>query len=68
MFIDKPDYERLEKPNTRGKGLGGSSAVNHFTWTRGSKATFDAWSEFGGQSWTWDQCQKYFEMVSWFCG
>ncbi|CAI7584773.1 unnamed protein product [Penicillium crustosum] len=30
-FVDKPDYERIEKPNTRGKVLGGSSSLNYFT-------------------------------------
>ncbi|KAJ5473181.1 hypothetical protein N7475_002747 [Penicillium sp. IBT 31633x] len=31
ITVDKPGYERLEKPNTRGKVLGGSSSLNYFT-------------------------------------
>jgi choline dehydrogenase len=50
-MIDRPDYTRVEKPNPRGKVLGGSSAENYFTWVRGSKATIDDWVEFGGESW-----------------
>ncbi|RAH73861.1 GMC family oxidoreductase [Aspergillus aculeatinus CBS 121060] len=59
-MINRPSYERAEKPNTRGKVLGGSSCLNYYTWIPGSKGTFDAWSEYGGPSWTWDGCQEYF--------
>ncbi|KAJ5142594.1 Glucose-methanol-choline oxidoreductase [Penicillium bovifimosum] len=60
-FVDKPDYERLEKPNTRGKVLGGSSCLNYFTWVRGSKETFNSWGEYGGDEWTWEKCEQYFQ-------
>ena len=62
-MIKRDDYERIEKPNTRGKVLGGSSCLNYYTWIPGSKGTFDAWSEYGGPSWTWDGCQEYFSKV-----
>jgi choline dehydrogenase len=52
-MIARPDYERIEKPNTRGKALGGSTCLNYFTWVRGSAATSDDWKEFGGEEWTW---------------
>ncbi|BDD61880.1 hypothetical protein MAP00_006901 [Monascus purpureus] len=58
-MIKRDDYERVEKPNTRGKALGGSSCANYFTWIPGSKATFDDWAEFGGHQWTWDNCVQY---------
>lgn len=60
-MIARPDYERIEKPNTRGKALGGSSCLNYFTWVRGSAATFDDWSEFGGDDWTWETTKEYFD-------
>jgi choline dehydrogenase len=59
-MIARPDYERIEKPNTRGKALGGSSCLNYFTWVRGSAATFDDWKEFGGEEWTWKGTEEYF--------
>ncbi|KAI9727070.1 MAG: hypothetical protein M1834_008538 [Cirrosporium novae-zelandiae] len=59
-MIDRPDYERVEKPNTRGKVLGGSSCLNYYTWVRGSKPTFDDWAEFGGDTWNWENCKEYF--------
>lgn len=62
-MIDRPDYTRVEKPNTRGKILGGSSCLNYFTWIRGSKETFDDWEEFGGPTWNWEACKEYFDKV-----
>jgi choline dehydrogenase-like flavoprotein len=58
-LVRRDDYERIEKPNTRGKVLGGSSSLNYFTWVPGCKPTFDRWAEFGGQEWTWDPLIHY---------
>ncbi|KAH8651475.1 hypothetical protein BGZ61DRAFT_542061 [Ilyonectria robusta] len=58
-MIKRDDYERIEKPNTRGKALGGSSCANYFTWIPGSKPTFDDWEEFGGSDWNWNGCVEY---------
>jgi len=62
-MIKREDYERVEKPNTRGKILGGSSCANYFTWIPGSKATFDDWEEYGGKEWTWDNIVAYLRKV-----
>ncbi|KAJ9264762.1 CAZyme family AA3 [Paecilomyces variotii] len=59
-LIDRPEYTRVEKPNTRGKVLGGSSCTHYHTWVRGSKATYDDWVEYGGQTWDYAHCEKYF--------
>ncbi|CAK7205676.1 hypothetical protein SEUCBS139899_008455 [Sporothrix eucalyptigena] len=58
-MVKRDDYERIEKPNTRGKALGGSSSLNYFSWVPGSKATFDLWEEYGGKEWTWDPLVPY---------
>lgn len=58
-MIDRPDYTRVEKPNTRGRVLGGSSCLNYFTWIPGSAATFDDWAAFGGESWSWENIKDY---------
>ncbi|KAJ5521440.1 Glucose-methanol-choline oxidoreductase C-terminal [Penicillium freii] len=58
-IVKRDDYERIEKPNTRGKALGGSSSLNYFTWAPGSKGTFDMWEEYGGKEWTWDPLVPY---------
>lgn len=62
-MVDRPEYTRIEKPNTRGKVLGGSSCLNYYTWIPGSAATFDDWSEFGGDEWTWDNVKEYLYKV-----
>ncbi|KAJ9269430.1 CAZyme family AA3 [Paecilomyces variotii] len=59
-LVKRDDYERIEKPNTRGKILGGSSSLNYFTWVPGCKPTFDMWEEYGGKEWTWDPLLPYF--------
>ncbi|PYI09601.1 choline dehydrogenase [Aspergillus sclerotiicarbonarius CBS 121057] len=58
-MVKRDDYERVEKPNTRGKTLGGSSSLNYFTWVPGCKPTFDMWEEYGGKEWTWDPLLPY---------
>lgn len=58
-MVKRDDYERIEKPNTRGKALGGSSSLNYFTWVPGCKPTFDMWEEYGGKEWTWDPLVPY---------
>lgn len=58
-MIDRPEYTRIEKPNTRGKVLGGSSCLNYYTWIPGSAATFDDWAPYGGEEWTWKSCKEY---------
>lgn len=58
-MVKRDDYERVEKPNTRGKALGGSSCLNYFSWVPGSKGTYDLWKEYGGNEWTWDPLVPY---------
>lgn len=58
-MVKRDDYERIEKPNTRGKALGGSSSLNYFSWVPGSKGTFDLWEKYGGKEWTWNPLVHY---------
>ncbi|KAJ5330241.1 CAZyme family AA3 [Penicillium atrosanguineum] len=44
-MVKRDDYERIEKPNTGGKVLGGNLSLNSFTWAPGSKVTFDMWED-----------------------
>ena len=63
-MIKRDDYERVEKPHTRGKVLGGCSCLNYYTWVRGSHGTYDDWVPFGGKEWGWNGCEEYFDKVA----
>lgn len=65
-MINRPEYTRIEKPNTRGKTLGGSSCLNYYTWLPGSAATFNDWVEYGGEEWGWDNVKEYLYKVCLF--
>lgn len=40
-------------PLTRGHVLGGTSALNYLSWTKGSSAEYDAWETLGNPGWNW---------------
>lgn len=47
-----------------GKALGGGSATNYGTWTRGSKFDYDRWGKLvGDDRWSYDGLLPYFEKV-----
>ncbi|THH28509.1 hypothetical protein EUX98_g5668 [Antrodiella citrinella] len=43
----------------RGKGLGGSSALNFNGWLKPPAADIDAFEELGNPGWNWDSYQKF---------
>ncbi|OBG24133.1 glucose-methanol-choline oxidoreductase [Mycobacterium sp. 852002-51057_SCH5723018] len=58
-FVDRGVWERTDKQCTRGRILGGSSSLNYFSWVPGCKPTYDRWSEYGGEQWTWEPLVPY---------
>lgn len=60
-FVDRPEYSKIEKEDTRGRALGGSSSLNYFTWLSGCRPTFDEWEEFGGSDWNWNKLLPYLQ-------
>ncbi|KAJ7302932.1 alcohol oxidase [Mycena albidolilacea] len=47
-------------PFNRGKGLGGSSALNFFQYHRPSKSDIDAIGELGNSGWNWELLERYY--------
>jgi choline dehydrogenase len=45
----------------RGRGLGGSSAINAMVFARGHHTSYDSWSDHGAKGWTFDDLLPYFE-------
>jgi choline dehydrogenase len=48
-------------PFPRGKGLGGSSAINAQLWTVGHRADYDGWADAGCTGWGYADVLPYFE-------
>jgi choline dehydrogenase len=44
----------------RGKGLGGSSAMNAMLYVRGRPLDYDQWAAAGATGWGWDDVRPYF--------
>ncbi|MEE4543150.1 GMC family oxidoreductase N-terminal domain-containing protein [Streptomyces sp. V4-01] len=48
-------------PLPRGRGLGGSSAINAMVFARGHRTSYDSWSAHGARGWTFDDLLPYFQ-------
>ena len=55
------DNRRLWWP--RGRGLGGSSAINGMIYTRGHPQDYDEWRQFGLAGWSFDDVLPYFKRL-----
>ena len=55
------DGRRLWWP--RGKGLGGSSAINGMVYTRGHPRDYDEWRQLGLTGWSWDDVLPLFKRL-----
>jgi len=53
----------------RGRGLGGSSAINGMVYVRGHPADFDEWESLGAAGWNYENCLPYFQRAeTWMHG
>ena len=55
------DGRRLWWP--RGRGLGGSSAINGMIYMRGHPQDYDEWRQLGLPGWSWDDVLPYFKRL-----
>lgn len=47
----------------RGKGLGGSSAINAMVWMRGLPEDYEDWREAGNPGWGWNEVGPLFDRI-----
>ncbi|KAJ3545648.1 hypothetical protein NM688_g5603 [Phlebia brevispora] len=57
--VPQEHAENLTFHWTRGKGLGGSSAINCLGWTRPARQEMDALETLGNKGWNWDKFFHY---------
>ncbi|KAL8720302.1 MAG: hypothetical protein Q9225_002814 [Loekoesia sp. 1 TL-2023] len=62
--VPQKNLKGREIDYSRGKGLGGSTAINFCVWTRGPSADYDHWADLvGDDTWRWKNTQKRFKKV-----
>ncbi|KAG1854621.1 alcohol oxidase [Suillus subluteus] len=71
LYMGKAEYDWSFKTETqhhakdriftwpRGKGLGGSSAINNLLWNKPARQHIEAWGALGNDGWTWEKFQTY---------
>lgn len=47
----------------RGRGLGGSSAINAMCFIRGQREDYDGWAEMGAAGWGWNEVLPVFKRI-----
>ena len=61
--VAEPYLDGRVIPTYRGKGLGGSSAINGMVFVRGHPKDFDEWEAMGAQGWNYQNCLPYFKKL-----
>lgn len=59
----EPGLDGRKLPVPRGKGLGGSSAINGTVYNRGSPSDYDQWPELGLAGWDYAALLPYFRRI-----
>lgn len=67
--VPLPAFNGRAIPYDRGRGLGGSSAINFSVWTLGPKGDFDEMERLvGDEDWSWKTIQERYKRVESFHG
>jgi len=61
VTVPQPGLDGRSGYQPRGKGLGGSSAINAMVYLRGQREDYDGWAALGAAGWGWDDVLPYFK-------
>ena len=62
--VPQSQLNERELDCSRGKGLGGSTAIHFCVYTRGPKGDYDRWAKLvNDDAWSWDNVQARFNKV-----
>ena len=64
----EPELHGRSIGQARGRGLGGSSAINGMVFVRGARQDYDAWRSLGVEGWDFQDCLPYFRKMESFEG
>ncbi len=64
----EPHLNNRRLGQARGRGLGGSSAINGMVWVRGNPKDYDGWKDFGLMGWSYAECLPYFKKLETWLG
>lgn len=65
----EPGLDGRSMDAARGRGLGGSSAINGMVYVRGHPGDFDEWESLGAEGWNYASCLPYFQRAeTWMYG
>lgn len=59
--VPQPELNGRQGYQPRGRGLGGSSAINAMLYIRGHAQDYDEWRDLGCDGWAWDDVLPYFK-------
>lgn len=58
--VPQPQLNGRRGFQPRGRGLGGSSAINAMLYVRGHQRDYDEWADLGASGWDWQACAPWF--------
>lgn len=61
--VEPEDGRPTPETWTRGRGLGGSSAINGMVYVRGAPQDYDGWARFGVSGWDWAEMSRAFHAI-----